>query len=88
MADISNISAVQHDNVDKQNFPIKTISTEIFDQLMLDQIAEQGIKENQVELSSDMDNDRHIDAFIQQAFSSAPETEKRIWAKMKEELGI
>ena len=99
MADMSNISAIQHENVDKQNFPTKTMSADVFDQLMLEQIAGQAIKKEPVSLSknrsdksedafSGADNDRHIDAFIQQALSQAPETEKRIWARMKEELGI
>ncbi len=98
MANMGNISSIQHESVDKQKFQTKNLSADVFDKLMLEQIAEQVVEVNQVSLSkqtideneeiSRTDKDCHIDAFIQQAFSQAPETEKKIWARMKEELGI
>lgn len=98
MADISNISGIQGDNIDKQSYQTKVNSVDAFDKLMQEQITGQTVSNNRNALSKKLqnkteenflvDNNCHIDAFIQQAFSQMPESEKRIWNKMKEELDI
>ncbi len=34
------------------------------------------------------DSDQHIDAFFRQTLIHAPEAERKIWARMREELGL
>lgn len=35
-----------------------------------------------------LNDDRHINTFVEQTLAKAPESEKQIWLRMKEELGI
>lgn len=37
---------------------------------------------------AEVDHNRHIDAFVHQALAEAPESERKIWARMRDELGI
>lgn len=45
-------------------------------------------KPNNKQEPEQMSDDRHINAFIHQVLAYAPDSEKKIWEKMKEELGI
>lgn len=99
---ISNISAKHTVNKETPTNPSRTTETESFDHIMQEEItvlkssfsqtphllADASLSQMEESESSEIDHDRHIDAFIHQALAQAPEAERKIWARMKEELGI
>ncbi len=98
---ISPISAPHPFNTEAAANHNKTTGTESFERVMTEEMtllngedtpalllsADPSLSTLNADLS-EMDHDRHIDAFFQQALAQAPETERKIWARMKEELGI
>ncbi|NLC24539.1 hypothetical protein NB640_01725 [Oxalobacter vibrioformis] len=96
---ISNISAKHTINKETPTNQSKTTVAEPFDHIMQEEIATLKLSFSQPPLlSADTSLPRmeenesteidHVDAFIHQALAQAPEAERKIWARMKEELGI
>lgn len=97
---ISNISATHTVNKETPATPNRTTEIESFDHIMQEEMtilsfsqtpplsADTSLSQLEESESLEIDHDRHIDAFIHHALAHAPESEKKIWARMKDELGI
>jgi len=99
---ISNISAKHAVSKETPTTPNRPAEAESFDHIMQEEMtllqpplprtpplsADSSLSRMEESESSEIDHDRHIDAFIHQALAQAPESERKIWARMKEELGI
>lgn len=91
---ISNILAKRSHNTETQPLQGKRLPANTFENMLQEEVAalpadrRTATRTKAASAESALDSDRHINTFIQQALAHAPESEKKIWAQMKEDLGI